>query len=155
MKKIFEALRKDHEVQRKLLNDLVKTTGDSETRKNTFEALKFELTEHAKFEERYFYKPLMESDMVQPKARHSIAEHKEIDDIVEDLDEMEFSSTGWLTRAKTLKDKVEHHLAEEEHEIFQLAGKEFSETEKVEIAKKHIKSMREERMERHHERYSA
>ncbi|HBX96826.1 MAG TPA: hemerythrin, partial [Hyphomonas sp.] len=57
----------------------------------------------------------------QPKGRHSVAEHKELDDIIQELDEMDMSSPGWLTRFKTLRHDYEHHIDEEETEIFPVA----------------------------------
>ena len=120
---IFEALRKDHDVQRDLLKKLVQTSGDSEKREELFAALKKELSIHADAEERFFYKKLISSDKTQDKARHGIAEHHEIDELIADLEETDYSSPSWLVTAKKLKEKVEHHLEEEEHEVFQMAGK--------------------------------
>lgn len=132
---IFEALRQDHDIQRSLLNELVDTSGDTENRKYLFEKLKKELEIHADAEERFLYIPLIKHDSTQEKARHSIAEHHEIDELIERLEATDFDSTGWLTIAKSLQHKVEHHLEEEEHEVFQMAGKALSEKEKTTLAK--------------------
>lgn len=142
---IFEAIRKDHEVQRDLLDSLVKTSGDTSKRRELFDKLKKELQTHADAEERNFYIPLIEKDLTQEKARHSIAEHHEIDELIEKLEETEFSSTGWLTIAKTLHESVTHHLDEEEHEVFQLAGKALNEEQKKTLAKDYQKEMEESR----------
>lgn len=107
---IFEAIRKDHDTQRNLLNKLVETSGETEARKQTFRALKNELDVHANAEERHFYKPLISNDMMQEKARHGIAEHHEIDELIEKLEETDFDSPAWLKYAKDLKYKVEHHF---------------------------------------------
>ncbi|WOD44391.1 hemerythrin domain-containing protein [Hwangdonia lutea] len=141
MKNIFEAIRKDHDTQRKLLNKLVETSGDTVERKQTFEALKNELEVHADAEERHFYKPLISNDMMQEKARHGIAEHHEIDELIEKLEETDLDSSAWLKYAKDLKHKVEHHLDDEEHTFFQLAGKVFSENKKVSLAKDYTNYM--------------
>lgn len=76
---------------------------------------------HAAAEEETFYAPLMKGEAGQPKGRHSVAEHKELDDIIQELDEMDMSSPGWLTRFKTLRHDYEHHIDEEETEIFPVA----------------------------------
>lgn len=65
---------------------------------------------HANAEERHFYKPLISNNMMQEKARHGIAEHYEIDELIAQLEETEYDSSAWLKRAKQLKEKVEHHL---------------------------------------------
>ncbi len=80
--------------------------------------------------------------MMQEKARHGIAEHHEIDEIIEKLDETTYDSSAWLTYAKQLKDKVEHHLKDEEHTFFQLAGKVFTEKEKKSLAEDYRKYMK-------------
>lgn len=131
---IFEALREDHDRQRKLLEDLITTSGDSEKRDKTFKKLKEELQLHANGEERFFYKPLIDSDKTQEKARHSIAEHHEIDEFIEDLEKTDYDSSAWLKIAKNLQERVEHHLKEEEHEVFQMAGKVLSDQQKNSLA---------------------
>jgi len=132
---IFESIRKDHDTQRYLLEKLVKTSGDSNERDVLYKQLKNELNIHAEAEERHFYKPLISNDMMQEKARHGIAEHHEIDELLEQLDDTDYSSSAWLKIAKDLKEKVEHHLEDEEHTFFQLAGKVFNEQQKTALAK--------------------
>lgn len=144
---IFEALRKDHDVQRKLLDVLVDTSGDSKTRRDAFKTLKRELAIHADGEERHFYIPLMKVDKTQDHARHGVAEHHEIDELVEKLEETEFSSSAWLKYAKDLQEKVTHHLADEEHSFFQLAGKVLPETQIEELANTYTNYISEQRSE--------
>jgi len=134
---IFEAIRKDHDIQRDLLNILITTTGESEGRHEIFQKLKNELNIHADAEERYYYKPLISSDTMQEKARHGIAEHHEIDELVEKLEKTEYSSSAWLKIAKDLKEKVEHHLDDEEQKFFQQSGKVLDEKQKVKLAEKY------------------
>ncbi len=131
---IFEALREDHEKQRTLLEILVKTHGDSEGRNEVFDRLKRELESHAAAEERHFYVPLMEHDLTQEKARHSVAEHHEIDECIKKLEETDYSSSAWVGYARKLQELVTHHLDEEEHQVFQLAGKALSDTAKSTLA---------------------
>jgi hypothetical protein len=143
MKTIFEAIRADHDVQRNLLDKLVDTSGKTESRQNIYKTLKMQLHAHAIAEERHFYKPLISNDMMQEHARHGIAEHHEIDELLEQLDETDMDSSAWLKIAKNLKDKVEHHLKDEEHSFFQLAGKVFNETQKTELANEYSSSMKD------------
>ncbi|QNM85591.1 hemerythrin domain-containing protein [Polaribacter pectinis] len=138
---IFEEIRKDHDKQRSLLSKLVETSGDTEKRNTLFKELKNELEVHANAEERHFYKPLISNDMMQEKARHGIAEHHEIDELIEKLEETGYDSSAWLKIAKQLQEKVEHHLEDEEHKFFQLAGKVFNESQKETLAKSYTKHM--------------
>lgn len=138
---IFEALREDHEKQRSLLTMLCETEGESKNRRDLYREARDELQRHAAAEERYFYVPLMQHELTQEKSRHSVAEHHEIDEFIEALDETDMSSPAWLMTAKKLKDRVFHHLEEEEHEVFQQAGKVLSDKDKTGLAGDYRKMM--------------
>ena len=138
---IFEAIREDHQKQRTLVDILIKTHGDSEGRDEIFKKLKHELKVHANAEERHFYIPLMKDDLTQEKARHSVAEHHDIDETIEKLEQTDYSSSAWLAHAKKLHELVHHHLDEEEHEVFQMAGKALTEAQKTSLAKSYREAM--------------
>ena len=138
---IFEALRHDHDKQRELVDALIQTHGDTKQRHKLMDELKAELEDPAKFEARYFYNPLMFDDLTHEKARHSVAEHHEIDELIEQLEDTAMSSSAWLVAAKKLHYLVHHHLSEEEHEVFQLAGKALTEGQKERLAKQYNDAM--------------
>lgn len=138
---LFEALRESHDKQRRLLDLLVKTHGDSEGRDELFKRVRAELENHAAAEERALYIPMMEYDMTQEKARHSVAEHHEIDELLETLEATDYESSGWLASAKKLQHLVTHHLDEEEHEVFQLAGRALDDSTKASLAKTYQQEM--------------
>ncbi len=142
---IFEALREDHEVQRELMSLLEETSGDSAARQRNFAELVRELAAHAAAEERCLYVPMINADLTQEKARHSVAEHHELDELVEELQGIGMDSSAWLTKARHLFERVEHHLREEEREVFQLAGKVLSEREKTSRAADYQREMKEQR----------
>ncbi|GAC23454.1 MAG: hemerythrin [Alteromonadaceae bacterium] len=142
--KIFEALRKDHDVQRDLMDKLLNTSGKSDERIHTFKALKEALESHALAEERYFYAPLMKSDDMADQSRHAIAEHHEIDELIEKLEDTDMSSSAWLTHMKSLQHLVLHHLDDEEQQFFQMAGKVLNETQKNRLANSYREEMREQ-----------
>ena len=131
---IFEALRIDHDKQRELIGQLTDTEGNSEQRQLLYKQVKQQLFDHAVAEERYFYVPLLKDDMTQEKSRHSIAEHHQLDEFIEQLDSTPMDSPQWLKIAKDLRHKLLHHLEEEERQIFQLAGKVLTSAEKKELA---------------------
>lgn len=131
---IFEALRISHDIQRELARKLVATQGDSPERHAVFSQLKQELAVHSVAEERHFYIPLMQQDAGVDLSRHAIAEHHEMDEMVEGLEETDPSSPSWLAQAKALAKKVEHHLKEEERTFFQMAGKLLNDRQKERLA---------------------
>ena len=138
---IFEALRDDHDTQRTLADLLLKTEGDSDGRRELFDRFKRELEAHAGAEERFFYVPLMEYDLTQEHARHSVAEHKEIDDFIEQLDGYDMSGPQWIQTARELADRLLHHLEEEEKEVFPVAGKALSDADKTSLAEEYRSDM--------------
>ena len=131
----FTALRESHDIQRELCAKVTNTQGESSERDSLFQQLVRELKAHARAEERFFYLPLMEDDQGVDLSRHAIAEHHEMDELIEQLQATEYSSPTWLVYAKQLSDLVVHHLQEEEHRFFQMAGKLLSEEEKVQLVK--------------------
>lgn len=120
---IYQSLKQDHEIQRSLLDQLVETSGDTKKRAEIFSKLKSELSHHADSEERYFYVPLIKLDSTQEDARHGIAEHHEIDELVAEVEKADPSTSAWLQHAKNLEHKVKHHLEEEEKDYFPVAKK--------------------------------
>ncbi|OEC34268.1 Hemerythrin HHE cation binding domain-containing protein [Pseudomonas cuatrocienegasensis] len=131
---IFEALRISHDIQRELAQKLTTTQGDTPERHELFAQLKHELAVHSVAEERHFYIALMQQDGGVDLSRHAIAEHHEMDEMVEGLEETDPSNPSWLVQAKALSEKVHHHLKEEEHSFFQMAGKLLSDTQKERLA---------------------
>ena len=131
---IFETLRESHELQRTLYRQLTETSGDTPERQELFDQLKLELTAHELAEERHFYIPLMAHDAGIDLSRHAISEHHQLDELIESLEEADPATPAWLPLAKKLAEKVEHHLKEEEHRFFQMAGKLLTEKQKTSLA---------------------
>ena len=69
--------------------------------------------------------------------KFKLDEHKKIEDHIKKIEETEFSSPGWLVHLKNLKSLVEHHLDEEENEIFPVAGQVLERAEKNMLARKY------------------
>ncbi len=136
---IFEALRQSHEIQRDLARKLISTSSDTPERTDLFKRFRVELSAHALAEERHFYVPIMDSDQGIDISRHAIAEHHEIDELVEQIEETDASSPNWLKLAKELSELVHHHLQEEEQGFFQQAGKILSDKEKTSLVKPYQK----------------
>lgn len=141
---IFKQIREDHEKQRLLLDELVKTSGASRARKDVYQELKNELKVHADAEERYFYKPLFNDDFTQDEARHGVAEHHEMDELMDEMDNTPMDSPAWMHKAKKLKEMVLHHLDDEEHHFFQKAGKTLADEKKEKLAKNYREMMETE-----------
>jgi hemerythrin-like domain-containing protein len=134
---IFEALRVSHVVQRDLSARLLASMEDGPEREQVFLELKRELIAHETAEERCFYVPLFEHDSTVDASRHAIAEHHQMDEMVESLEEMEPGSAQWRDCAQKLCEKIEHHLTEEEQKFFPQARRVLTEEQKTSLAKEY------------------
>ncbi len=132
---IFQALMVSHEAQRELSARLLASKPATDERARVFEELKRELTAHETAEERCFYVPLFEHDESVDLSRHAIAEHHEMDEMVEHLEKVDPHSAEWQECCQKLCDKIAHHLDEEEEKFFPQAGEVLGEKQKVELAK--------------------
>ncbi len=135
MTDIFTRLKQDHDKHREMLERVADTSGDSKERREAFEQLRIDVSAHANAEEQSLYAEMLARPDLQDKGRHSVSEHKEADDYFEDLVDMDFDNSGWLTRFKTLKERLEHHMDEEENEIFAAAKEDLSAERAQELAK--------------------
>lgn len=119
--RIYEDLKQDHDNHRTLFDRIADTHGDTEERRNCFEKLRMELQAHAAAEEESLYATMLARPDLRDDARHSVAEHKEIDDRLGELLETDMGSGAWLTKFKELRHRYFHHIDEEEDEMFPAA----------------------------------
>lgn len=115
---IYERLTQDHDEHRKLAKNIMATSGDSKERRQLWNKFKPEAVAHANAEEQTLYAALIEDPDTQEQARHSVSEHKEADDLIEELSAMDMSSAGWIQKFEKLKKELEHHMDEEERDVF-------------------------------------
>ncbi len=121
MPTIYQTLKTDHDKHRDLLAKLARTQGDSEDRRKLWQTFYYDVSAHAAAEEVSFYSKLIAESEGQPEGRHSVAEHHEIEEMIQDLHEMDFGAPGWMARFNAMKERYEHHIEEEEEEIFDKA----------------------------------
>jgi hypothetical protein len=115
---IFGRLIMDHELHRDLLDALGETQGESEERAELFERLTKEVKSHAAAEEQALYSTMMRKPETTEETRHSVAEHQEIQELLNDLAATPMSSGAWLTKFRELRERYLHHIDEEEAENF-------------------------------------
>ncbi len=131
---IYERIIEDHQKQRDLAARILETQGNSEERQQLWEEFQPEAVAHANAEEQTFYAALFQHQDTQEQARHSVSEHKEADDLIEEIGEMSMESSGWLQKFKKLKEDLDHHMEEEEKEVFSMARKIIDEAQAKQLA---------------------
>jgi len=137
---IFARLKQDHDRHRELLDRLLQTHGDTEERKSLFEELTKELKAHASAEEQALYSTMMRKPPTTDETRHSVAEHHEIEEALNDLAATDMSSSGWLQKFKDLDHDYRHHIDEEEEEHFPDFAKHLNDSDR-----EHMRSVFERR----------
>ena len=137
---LYDELRASHEKQRRLCSSIVRTSAKSGAKREALSrALRVELAAHAAAEERYLYAPILMYDMGLNSARHALAEHHDMDELVEDLQALDPAGEAWGAKAGELAHKVRHHLKEEETKFFQVSGKLLTEARKARLAEQYRK----------------
>ncbi|MGZ8475687.1 MAG: hemerythrin domain-containing protein [Candidatus Limnocylindria bacterium] len=123
-------LKADHDKVKKMLEEGETTTERGvKTRTELLATLKLELTVHERIEEEIFYPALKE----HPKARDIVLEgyeeHHVVDEIMGELQATDVTDEAWGAKFKVMKENIEHHIAEEEGEMFKSARQVFDRQE--------------------------
>jgi hemerythrin-like domain-containing protein len=126
----IELLKADHGKVRRLLNELESTTERGvKTRAELFATLKGELTLHEVVEEEIFYPELKAHPRAKDIVLESYEEHHVVDTLMGELEELDVSDETWGAKAKVMKENIEHHIEEEEGEMFRKARQVFDAAE--------------------------
>lgn len=125
---ICERLKRDHDHQKALCEEISNTSGDTERRHSLFQALKRDLEAHAVAEEKVVYAELLKHAESVEQARHSVAEHQEALELVKELESLSMGSGGWLHKFEKLQHAIIHHNEEEEEDVFPLIVEALGET---------------------------
>jgi hemerythrin-like domain-containing protein len=116
---ILHLLKSDHDQVKKLLEHLKDTTTRAiNTRKGLLEELKDKLVIHEKIEETLFYPPLKKHEKTRDLALEAYEEHHLIDKILSELEKCDPSEDQWAAKFEVLRENLEHHIEEEENELF-------------------------------------
>jgi hemerythrin superfamily protein len=119
---VYKLLRQDHETVKSIFEELEGTTDRAvKKREALFHDLNTELTVHALAEEKLLYPLLKEEEETREAALEAIEEHKVAKRLLKELEAGDKGTEEWLARLKVLRENVEHHVEEEEGELFRKA----------------------------------
>ena len=119
--RIYVNLKRDHDLHRSLLKQIAES--DDDERELLFERLRLEIAAHAAAEEESLYATMLGNPDLRDEARHSVAEHKEVADYLAELTRLEIGSTAWAEKFAHMRQRYEHHIDEEEEDMFPAAEK--------------------------------
>ena len=123
-------LEDDHKKMRKLLDELESTTERGvKTREELYATIKGELMVHEAIEEEIFYPALKEHPKAEDIVLEGYEEHHVVDVVMAELEGLPVDDEVWGAKAKVMKENVEHHMEEEEGEMFKQARAVFDRAE--------------------------
>ena len=120
----FEMLEEDHQKVKKLLSEADDTTERGvKTREELFARIKQELLVHETLEEELLYPTLKEHDATKEVSLEGYEEHHFANEVIAELEETPVDDEKWAAKFAVLKENIEHHIEEEEEEMFPKARK--------------------------------
>jgi len=126
----FTLLKADHKKVAGILEKIDATTERGvKTREELFTQLKTELDIHTQIEETIFYPTLEKADETHDITLEAFEEHKVVKMLLGELEALGKDKEEWTAKFTVLKENIEHHVEEEEGEMFTKARKVLSESE--------------------------
>lgn len=126
----LKLLKEDHDRVKKMLAEGESTTERGEkTREELFARLKSDLEIHERMEEEVLYPALKSHPKARDLALEGYEEHHVVDTILAELEQTPPSDEQWGAKFKVAKENLEHHIEEEETQMFPKARNAFSEDE--------------------------
>ena len=123
-------LKTDHDKVKGLLTELESTTERGvKTREELFATIKGELTLHEIVEEEIFYPELKAHPKAEDIVLEGYEEHHVVDVLMGELEALDVSDETWGAKAVVMKENIEHHIEEEEGEMFSKARQVFDDSE--------------------------
>ncbi|MGI8872188.1 MAG: hemerythrin domain-containing protein [Candidatus Limnocylindria bacterium] len=123
-------LKSDHDKVKKMLAEGEATTERAtKTRSDLFAALTRELEIHERIEEEIFYPALKQHPKTRDLALEGYEEHHVVDQILGELGQTDTADETWAAKFSVAKENLEHHIEEEEGEMFRAVRQGFSREE--------------------------
>jgi Hemerythrin HHE cation binding domain len=118
----LKLLKDDHDKVKEMVERLESTTERAvKTRQELFLKIKEELTVHEAIEEEIFYPALKEHAEAKEIVLEAYEEHNVVDVVMGELERTPFDDETWGAKAMVMKENLEHHIEEEEGEMFKHA----------------------------------
>lgn len=113
----LELLKQDHQAVKDLF-DQIDDAEDGKQRKKLFDQIDTQLNIHAHIEETVFYPEMQKIDELKDMVEEALEEHQEVKTLLEEIEGRDPESDQFIASVEELMENVEHHVAEEEDEMF-------------------------------------
>jgi hemerythrin superfamily protein len=122
----LDLLKQQHDEVKALFKKIQRAEGDE--KEELFDQIADALAMHSAIEEQHFY-PATKNDRTEELLHEAVEEHLSVKRIIADMLEMEPSDPQFDAKCKVLEEQVEHHVEEEEGELFPKVRKAHSKQE--------------------------
>ena len=113
----LELLKQDHQKIKRLFK-AVKEATDFNKRRQLFDQIETELEMHAHLEEMVFYPAMEEYEQLKDIVAEALQEHQEAKTLLQEIEELGSEREEFDSNLEELMESVEHHVEEEEGEMF-------------------------------------
>ncbi|MHB8762254.1 MAG: hemerythrin domain-containing protein [Coriobacteriia bacterium] len=127
---LFDVLKSEHK-------EITRLRDKAEKDPRRFAEFAEELNTHVHAEEKVFYTPLKDSAPVHEMVLEGFAEHHVVDLIITDMDRDPAGSDEWQAKFKVMSENLDHHIQEEEKELFPAAEKVLGRQRAVELSREY------------------
>jgi hemerythrin superfamily protein len=131
----LDLMRTDHRQLRQLVERALEET-QPERREACLATIRAEFAAHERMEEEVFYPALRRDSDAADIVLEGYEEHHVTDLILDELMEVAAGSDVWEAKLKVFKENVEHHIEEEEGEMFTKARKALGDDELEELGRR-------------------
>jgi len=122
-----ELLKEQHDEVKELFEQFEKAK-DSRTKAQLFDQIANSLAAHAEIEEKIFYPAVYVGDL-QDTLKEAVEEHLSAKRLIADLLKLDASDENFDAKVKVLQEQIEHHVEEEEGELFKKVTQNFAKEE--------------------------
>jgi iron-sulfur cluster repair protein YtfE (RIC family) len=132
---VYALLTADHEKAKALFTALEATKeADVKKRESLFSELNLELSVHMAAEEKFLYPETLAEAPIHAKTQEAYEEHNVAKALLKQLEAEDKGTEAWTAKLTVLRENIEHHVREEENDLFIKARKRLSQKQAVDIA---------------------
>jgi len=146
---VLTFLTDEHDEAKAVFKKLEQADGAAATR--LWNQLKDMLSAHEELEETFFYPPLKKAAAAKDLILEAYQEHHVMDLLIDEISTLKPSDEAWAPKLKVLQENTEHHIEEEEGELFPKVRKIWDSSHREQIGRQ----MQEAKVKRQQARHAA
>lgn len=115
----LELLKQDHRKVLDIIYEIEQTSDRAiKTREKLFSKLFLLLKKHEKMEEKVLYPAAEKTAMMGDLVKEAYEEHHVVDNILAEVSRLSANAENWKAKITVMRENLEHHIQEEEEELF-------------------------------------